>query len=226
MELLIDKGADINAENNIGQTPLDRAELFNKAETAKLLINHGAKRGLFSSVSSGDTEEVKRRISQGAEVNAIRIGQSLLHIACQSGNKKIVELLINSGADVNVSNRRGLTPLDIAERDGQTEIIELLRVHGAKKGFSNLLRAINSGDIEQVKLLISQGADVNTKNNAGQTLLHIACRSGNKEVVEFLIDQGANINSKSNRDLTPLDLAQRAGHTEIVELLEKHGAEE
>ena len=226
VELLIDKGADINAENNIGQTPLDRAELFNKAETAKLLINHGAKRGLFSSVSSGDTEEVKRRISQGAEVNAIRIGQSLLHIACQSGNKKIVELLINSGADVNVSNRRGLTPLDIAERDGQTEIIELLRVQGAKKGFSNLLRAINSGDIEQVKLLISQGADVNTKNNAGQTLLHIACRSGNKEVVEFLIDQGANINSKSNRDLTPLDLAQRAGHTEIVELLKKHGAKE
>ena len=54
-------------------------------------------------------------------------------MATRSGRKDIVELLIAKGADVNVRTKGGRTPLDLAKRRGYTEIIELLREHGAKE---------------------------------------------------------------------------------------------
>jgi ankyrin repeat protein len=108
--LLIDKGADVNAKNNVAQTPLHIACQKGNKEIAELLID------------------------KGADINSrLRNGLTPLHLAARGNHKDIVELLIAKGADLNVKNNAGRTPLRIAMNQGHTEIIELLRKHGAKE---------------------------------------------------------------------------------------------
>jgi ankyrin repeat protein len=103
-------------------------------------------------------------------------------------------LLIAKGADVNICSKSGASPL---------------------------LKVIARGKTQQAELLISHGADVNTKDN-----LHLAAEMGQKAIVEMLLARGADINAKTDKGNTPLSLAKENKHTEIVELLRRHGAKE
>jgi len=87
-------------------------------------------------------------------------------------------------------------------------------------------QAASNGEIEQVKLLISEVADVNVKNKEGLTLLHWAARDGHKEIVELLLAHGAEVNiggAKYNR--TAAEFAMNRNHTEIFQLLVSKGAD-
>ncbi|MHC4750482.1 MAG: ankyrin repeat domain-containing protein [Planctomycetota bacterium] len=89
----------------------------------------------------------------------------------------------------------------------------------------HLHHAAANGEIEHVKLLISQGADVNVKNNDGQTPLHYAARRGHKEVVELLLANGADVNARDRMSKTPVEHAMGGNHREIVQLLIYKGAD-
>jgi len=88
----------------------------------------------------------------------------------------------------------------------------------------SLHQAARDGDIAQVKLLISKGANVNEKVD-GSTPLHPAAEIGHKDVVEFLIANGADVNARGNANWTPLHLAATAGKRDIAELLITKGAD-
>ncbi len=109
-ELLIAKGADVNAKDAVGNTPLYNTILFNAIvevhkEIAELLIQNGA------------------------DVNAQdKNGNTPLHLAATSGLKEVAELLIANGADVNAKKKFGRTPLHGAATKG---IAELLIAKGA-----------------------------------------------------------------------------------------------
>jgi len=90
-------------------------------------------------VKIGNIEAVKQHLDAGAEVNAKgRYGRTPLHYAATRGLKKIIELLIARGADVNtkieVGDYKGQTPLDGAIQWNHTETADLLRKHGGKTG--------------------------------------------------------------------------------------------
>ncbi len=95
----------------------------------------------------------------------------------------------------------------------------------------SLHRAAADGDIEQVKLLISKGADVNEKDSGGKTPLHYASEKGHTEVARLLISRGAYVNAvSSDRRMSsdwrkPLHYAAMGGHTQTVELLISNGAD-
>ena len=115
-ELLIAKGADINAKDNLGGTPLFWAALEGNEEVAELLIG------------------------QGADVNATGPkGWTALHWAVAMARKKSVELLIGEGADVNAKDLIYGTPLDnvgrfydTATKAKEADLANLLRKHGGK----------------------------------------------------------------------------------------------
>ena len=76
-------------------------------------------------------------ISKGADVNVSeKWGFTLLHLASIHGNTEITKLLLENGADVNATNSKDETALDLAEesRHSNEEVIKLLKAHGAKRG--------------------------------------------------------------------------------------------
>ena len=84
--------------------------------------------------------------------------------------------------------------------------------------------AVVSGNIEQVKSLISNGVDINTNNQLNWTPLHAAVRNNRIEIVKFLLESGANVDAVEPRGQTALHFAVESGQKEVVQLLIEKGA--
>jgi PBP1b-binding outer membrane lipoprotein LpoB len=84
---------------------------------------------ILIAAAEGNIEAVKQHIAAGTDVGAKTLGETPLHWV---STKEVAELLIDNGADVNMKNSVGLTPLDWAVVEDSTEIAELLRKHGGK----------------------------------------------------------------------------------------------
>lgn len=89
----------------------------------------------------------------------------------------------------------------------------------------NLLRACAEGNLEGVKVLIKDGANVKIKNIKGNTCLHIATFKNDKKMVVYLIKKGALINESNNDFMTPLHIATTNNYEEIAQCLAKKGAD-
>jgi ankyrin repeat protein len=94
-----------------------------------------------------------------------------------------------------------------------------------KKPTESLHRFAGEGDIEKVRSLITQGADVNAKDKDSITPLHYAAKKGHTDVAEFLVSKGAEVNIKSYTDSTPLYFAAAKGHKGVAVLLIAKGAD-
>jgi len=89
----------------------------------------------------------------------------------------------------------------------------------------NMLIAVHSGDIEEVKQLLTQGVDVNVRSKRGWTPLHWATKYGNREIVDLLLANGADVNAETDiNQLTPLHYAAIENHQAMAELLVLNGA--
>jgi hypothetical protein len=98
----------------------------------------------------------------------------------------------------------------------------------AAPAFSNvnneLFSAASSGDTAAAARLLGEGADVDAKNNQGDTALLLAVKSGKIDTARLLIEKGANIEAKNNVGETALIAACTSGHAEIAQLLVEKGA--
>jgi Ankyrin repeats (3 copies) len=107
--------------------------------------------------------------------------------------------LLSSGADVNIRDKDGTTPL---------------------------MWAVEKNSLEVVKGLLDNGAEVEAKDNNGQTALMDAAYWGHLELVELLVEKGADVNAKDEHGRTAMTWASRNLHPRIVEFLKAHGAKE
>jgi ankyrin repeat protein len=135
--------------------------------------------------------------AERARLAASEEGTKLFFSASASGNIKDVKHCLAVGADVNVKDLYGRTPLHRAAMRGHKEIVELL---------------------------IAAGAEVNAKNKKSATPLHSTALFGHKEIAELLITKGADVNAKDKDGETPLDWAKLHRRPEIADFLRKHGA--
>jgi ankyrin repeat protein len=166
---LLKKGADVNAKDNYGFTPLHDAAFFGRIEVVKLLIE------------------------KGANVNAKdNLGSTPLHLAAIIRRIEVVKLLIEKGANVNAKDNVGWTPLHWAAFAGHIEVVKLLIENGAyvnatdNDGFTPLHLAANNGHIEVVKLLLEHGADPNIKNYKGKTAIDLAREEGYFDIAKLI----------------------------------------
>ena len=151
----------------------------------------------------------------------------MLSLACRQGKQDIVELLLESGANVNHRNKAGNTPLLEACSQGHVDAARMLLDRGANIDTptettldSALTWACTLGNEQVVDLLLSQNTDVEHRTKDGCTALMFASLAGHIEVARMLLDHGAEINveSDSNKD-SPLTFACWKGHQDVVELL-------
>lgn len=93
------------------------------------------------------------------------------------------------------------------------------------EGVTALHEAAQKGNIEILKYLLQNEANINSKNRNGLTPLHVAAYFGENVIVNTLIEQGAEVNAKARDNITPLHAAASMGHQDTVELLINKGAE-
>jgi ankyrin repeat protein len=170
--MLLERGADVNSQNDEGLTPLQRApqvQREGKPDIMQLLLDYGA------NVNVDD----KHR-------------NTPLHFAASEGHFEAARMLLERGADVNSQNDKGLTPLLQASqgrREGHRDIMRLLLDYGANVNMHDKHRnnplhfAVSEGHFEVARMLLERGADVNSKNDEGLTPLERASqvqREGNE----------------------------------------------
>ena len=134
----------INSFSKDGFTALHFACYFGQPETARLLIEKGAKvdavannatqvMPLHSAASSRNLAAARFLVEHGAPVNARQQGGWVpIHAAAQNGDREMVDLLLAHGADVEIANNDGKTPAMVAKDKAHTEIAALLEKQGAK----------------------------------------------------------------------------------------------
>jgi ankyrin repeat protein len=224
MRLLLDRGADVNAQNAFGST------------------------ALMWSVS--DAAKVRLLLDHGAQVNtAARSGRTALIIAAFTNpSAEVVRLLLAKGAKVDVMDVRHVTPMNAATFGNDTATIRLLLEAGADLetpdtfiGLTPLMNAAGNRNVEAVKLLVAKGAKVNavsktqglpkiqtgTVEFGGWTPLLMASAFGPPEAVKLLLDAGARIDAQDYRGFTPLMLAVGTDRYDrrTVNMLLAHGAD-
>lgn len=153
-------------------------------------------------------------------------GNTSFHIAAEKGNRKVINLLLEKGANVNCVNSLVLTPLNLAVRSGKTKTIKLLLKKGAKINDIDLLLAVVKSDRKTIKLLLKYGAHINSANRFSTTLLHCAVGKNDRKIIKLLLKCGAhiNINDIDTKGKAPIHYAVENGDIKIVELLLKYNA--
>ncbi len=239
-ELLIQHGADANAKDKWGYTPLsyavyeddylyfmniliaNDAEVDTKDSSGETYLHYAA--------TAGRTEAVKLLLEAGANINTKSDrGQTALHAILDISNsdynlyrqsKDTVELLLSKGADVNLKDKNGRAPLHFAAESADGDIVELLLGKGAKvdekddeSGFTALHHAARFGNTNAAEVLIARGADINAKDKQGHTPLYVAANHDYK-VAELLINKGADSAIRTESGRTLLELAQERKQAE------------
>lgn len=227
----------IDATDEYGQTALLIAIYEAEWEAVKLLLERGAgvnagKRNGYAPVLGaviGENEDILQRLldMRASVDDTDGDGYSALHFAVLNRNHKIVFLLLKAGAHIDaIARLRSETPLHIAVRKGDTEIVQALLEKGADTvlfnslDFSPLQYALYCENLPMVHVLIEHDKKSTTKaasqpNKEGDTPLHTlaACTSDDEDTICEMLDEllsigpGIDINAKNKEGRTPLDLA-------------------
>lgn len=213
-QLLIDAKANVNEAGKVDMTPLMTAAMMSAPESMKVLLAAGA--------------DPKFRMKNG---------MSILHYATWRSNcAECVQLLIDNGADVNLKDNNGETPITImmtastAKSRAETVIYTTNAYKAAgitvmPDKFMNPKESDWSEPAELIEILIKAKADVNAANAVGTTPLITAAFFNKAPLMKTLIDAGANVNQADKMGVTPIMQAAVRGSMDAIEVLLNAGVD-
>ena len=155
-----------------------------------------------------------------------------LYYAARLGFQDLAgHLIVAYPTHVNARGGKEMTPMHAAASGGHTNILRLLRGHGADVGSQNkygetpLHGASWSGKVDAGQCLLDLGADINARNDDDWTPLFHAIFHGHAEFARMLLERGAAIDARSVFGSTALHAAVRGGNVQVVRLLLENGAD-
>jgi len=246
VRLLLDKGASVNAVDDRDDSAIKRARIFLQADAdpvVDLLKSKGAvpnasklNDSLRQAIEEKDVDLVKALLGKKADPN--HVGQykstTVLMAAAESGQKEIVEALLEDGANPNEKTVRGdaddnlgRTALFFAIQGGHAEVVRTLiekkaNVDARTKGGTTplMLATWEPKGLEAAKLLLAAGANPSAKAKDGRTPLLIASGNGNNyQTVKLLLDAGADVTATTKENGDALSVAAASGDTETTKIL-------
>lgn len=208
--LLVLAGADVNALDSDGNSPL------------------------FFTSHHGSQRAVNNLLSFGANPNMRSVGGfTPLYAASHVGNEHVVRALLCQGADKNCRvGEEGWTALSIATYNGHVPCMKALLAAGADiatgdvRGNKPLHHSASLNKVSAIGALLEAGADIEARNNFGLTPLHFTASTGSCEAMLELLRHESNVHAKDNSDQQPLHWACRRGKTAAADLLLRWGADE
>lgn len=198
------------------------------------LLNFGAdpnigdvkgRTSLFAAVGSENTETIE--ISFQGQTPFVD------YVCRQNDRRDVCEKLLKFGADVNLPDAKGRSPLMIlCKKAGSCDLLDVLLEHGAdinardNNGRTSLIHAAANLELEIIDRLLAAGANVNATADDGMTpLIHaVDSYDSDPEVVERLLEAGANPNACNDLGKTSLAYATENGRDNITRILLQAGA--
>jgi uncharacterized protein len=220
-DTLIRTGADVNAVNRYGVTPLSLAAGNGNAKLLDALIRAGAipkaadaslREGrtlLMLAARTGHADAVTLLVAHGAMVNATesRTGTTALMWAAAENRGDAVRALVAAGADVNARSKTTAYPhtppgvIGDALEEGYSYVGQTVLPRG---GWTALMYAARQGAIDAARALAENGADLNAQDPDGTPAITFAVINGHYDVAELLAAKGANVNVADRTGATPL----------------------
>jgi len=208
LELLVERGADVNLRNRLNETPLDLLNSyeprpmgdFDARRIREALLAAGAREDIFCAVRAGDGAKVAALLDAQPElINALSpdIGMPPLSVAARSGRYEVAKSLIERGANINASNDKQNTPLWFACQSS----------------------ARAEDRIAVAKVLLEAGANIYQRCEDGSTALHFAAWRGPAIMVEFLLTHGARDWITDDAHKLPLDYAKDSASPDKEEII-------
>ena len=183
---------------------------------------------LYLAMQRGDIEQIERHIAWGSDLDRLdRDGYTPLHVAVRNGRLAITRLLLKQGVDVDKEDARGHTPIYHAIYTANPRIADLLLQAGAKLHATSMLIELAHQGIrerESVRYLVEHGADLEAKDEKGDTPLLIAIRQGNHKLAKHLVNFGADVTVTDSNGQTALQIAKSLDLSDIALLLRRNGA--
>ena len=179
LQSIIDQGADVNATNKEGDTPLMLASQNENEDAINVLLSTGANRSRTFKDRYGDT---------------------WIHYAVREDcSNEVLQSFIDHGHDVNATNEMNVTALMLVSENGNVDAMNVLLRAGADRTIKDAVgntwihyavRGYCSKDV--IQSIIDQGADVNATNQEGDTPLMLASQNENEDAINILLSTGAN----------------------------------
>ncbi|MDF3048069.1 MAG: hypothetical protein K0R73_1187, partial [Candidatus Midichloriaceae bacterium] len=228
---------NINAQDKDGKTPLHWVAANGHKEIVELLLankanieavaNNGGTPLMFAA-HNGHKEIVELLLANKANIEAKdKEGNTSLHYAVSNGHEEIVELLLEKDADIKIENMKGFVALDLAFRylGSNIETIKLLCEQDpnaiGKDEKTPLMWAVMNEKEELVDFLLKKGADVEAKDNKGNTALDLAFSSQNSniKIITLLCEKDPNAIGKDGNTALDLAFSFRGSNIETIKLL-------
>jgi ankyrin repeat protein len=246
VEFLVDQGADILLLNGTDFTPIHLAARDGRIRVVEFLLSKVEKipeRLIWDMINVGQMSvDGDPRIVQMLENYSVKLAKpstgsvedaeaSLLEGA-HDGNLEQVITALEAGAEIEVVDNRGMTPIIWAALRGHLDVVKALLERGANinstnwAGWTPLMQACAQLHEELAKFLVEQGADIHMKTKYSGTALIFAAGTGQYELTKYLLDKGADpfveITGTDDEDgMTALSYARREGYDDVIKLLEK-----
>ena len=205
VQLLLDQGADINAQ--IGR--------YGNA--------------LCTAIYNSDDKMVQMLLDKGADVDTQSNYGSALQAASYANNDKLMQMLLEKEVDINVRSEMYGIALKAASDGGHERVVQMLFDKGVDMdaqdyGTALWLASFNNHD-NVVQMLLDKGADVKAQGGYHGITLQAASGEGQNKVAQILLDKGADVNAQGGEYGNALQAASLNGHHKVVQMMLDNGAD-